>query len=199
MPRRLVLGLLQPVSWHPPGVDPARWRAALAEDVVDLISTLNEVTGGIAAPVDARALAGAVSWPGMPVYEVPAATVTAVLAAAAADGYDEAVVLAPDAPDLPGLLVGKLLRPLGSRPVAAAPALGGDGLLGVASRLPAPDWLPPVDLDTGSLAALRSAAPRPGDVAAAPGWRRLRGPDGLATLDPAVEGWEATRALLSPT
>jgi hypothetical protein len=30
----------------------------------------------------------------------------------------------------------------------------------------------------------------------APAWRRLRGPDDLATLDPAVEGWDTTRALL---
>jgi hypothetical protein len=197
MPRRVVVGLLQPVPWHPPGIDPAGWRAALAEDVVDLISTLNEVTGAIAALVGERGLAEAVSWPGMPVYEVSAATLTEVFAAAAADGYEHAAVLAPDAPDLPGLLVGKLIRPLGTRTVAAAPATDGGGLLGVACRLPAPAWLPAVDLDTGSIAALRAAAPGPGDVATTPGWRRLRGPDGLATLDPAVEGWEATRALLT--
>jgi hypothetical protein len=197
MPRRVVIGLLQPVPWHPPGVDPAGWRSALAEDVVDLISTLNEVTGAIAAPVGDRGLAEAVCWPGMPVYEVSAVTLTEVFAAAAADGYEHAAVLAPDAPDLPGLLVGKLIRPLGTRTVAAAPATDGGGLLGVACRLPAPAWLPAVDLDTGSVAALRAAAPRPGDVATTPGWRRLRGPDGLATLDLAIEGWEATRALLS--
>jgi hypothetical protein len=203
MSRRVVIGLLQPVPWHPPGVDPTAWRGALAEDLADLISTLNEVDGAIATPVGDRGLAEAVRWPGMRVYEIAAVagssvpTLAGVLAAAAADGYEQAAVLAPDAPDLPGLLVGKLIRPLGSRTVAAAPATDGGGLLGVASRLPAPDWLPPVDLDTGSVAALRAAAPRPGDVASAPGWRRLRGPDGLATLDPAVEGWEATRALLT--
>jgi glycosyltransferase A (GT-A) superfamily protein (DUF2064 family) len=197
MARRVVIGLLQPLSWQPPGVEPARWRAALAEDVIDLISTLNEVTGAIAAPVGDRGLAEAVSWPGMPVYEVSGPALPEVLAAAAADGYDEAAVLAPDAPDLPGLLVGKLLRPLGSRAVAVAPATDGGGLLGLACRLPAPGWLPDLDLDTGSIAALRVAAPRPGEVAVAPGWRRLRGPADLATLDPAVEGWEATRALLT--
>ena len=200
MPRRIVIGLLQPVPWHPPGVAPAAWRSALAEDLADLIATLNEVDGAIAAPAGDRGLAEAVRWPGMRVYGTPACSapaLVAVLAAAAADGYEQAAVLAPDAPDLPGLLVGMRLRPLGSRTVAAAPAPDGGGLLGAASRLPAPAWLPPVDLDTGSLVALRAAAPHPGDVASTPGWRRLRGPDGLATLDPAVEGWEATRALLS--
>src|SRR5918997_4956379 len=147
MPRRIVIGLLQPLSWHPPGVAPAAWRSAMAEDLADLISTLNEVDGAVAVPAGDGGLAEAVRWPGMRVYEltaVPASSapaLAAVLAAAAADGYQQAAVLAPDAPDLPGLLVGKLIRPLGSRTVAAAPATDGAGLLGVASRLPAPDWL----------------------------------------------------------
>jgi hypothetical protein len=196
----VVVVLLQPVRWQPPGVDPGTWRAALAEDVVDLVSTLAEVDAAIAAPAGDRALAEAVAWPIMPVYDVPApADLGAVFAAATRDGYDEAAVLAPDAPDLPGLHVGKLLRPLTTRTVAIAPAAGvdGAGLLGVACRLPAPAWLPAVDLDTGSVAGLRAAAPRPAEVATAPAWRRLRGPADLATLDLAVEGWEATRALLS--
>jgi hypothetical protein len=70
------------------------------------------------------------------------------------------------------------------------------GLLGVAARLPAPAWLPDVDLDTGTTADLRRDAPGPGDVASAPAWRRLRGPADVATLDPAVEGWDTTRVLL---
>jgi hypothetical protein len=194
-----VIALLQPVPWHPPGVDPTAWRAALAEDVVDLVATLAEVDGAIAAPVGDRGLAEAVAWPGMPVYDVDGITLTEVLAAATADGYEQAAILAPDAPDLPGLLVGKLLRPLTSRTVAVAPAAdsSGAGLLGVACRLPAPAWLPHTDLESGSVAGLRAAAPRPDAVAATPAWRRLRDPATLATLDPAVEGWEATRALLS--
>ncbi|MBQ1015647.1 hypothetical protein KBX53_32925, partial [Micromonospora sp. M51] len=96
------------------------------------------------------------------------------------------------------LTVGKLLRPLTTRPVAVAPVEGGGpGLLGVASRLPAPEWLPTLELDTATPAEARANAPRPGDVAVTAGWRRLRGPADLATLDPAFEGWEATRALLS--
>jgi hypothetical protein len=211
MVRRAVIALLVPVPWHPPGIDPLAWRTALAEDLVDLLATLGEVEPAIATTVADRALAAAVAWPTMPVYEVPAATPAAAFAAAAADGYDQAAVLAADAPDLPGLLVGKLLRPLTTRAVAVAPAsaaapeadppasdVGSAGLLGVAARLPAPDWLPDLDLDRGSVAALRKAAPNRPQVATAPGWRRMRGPADLATLDPAVEGWDATRTLLSP-
>jgi hypothetical protein len=196
VPRRAVIVLLQPVGWHPPGVDAAAWRAALAEDVVDLVSTLAEVDAAIAAPVGERGLAEQVAWPTMPVYETPS-DVSSVLAAAARDGYEQAAVLAPDAPDLPGLLVGKLLRPLTTRTVAVAPAAGGAGLLGVACRLPAPEWLPAFDLDTGSVAEVRAAAPNPTDVVSTPPWRRVLGPADLATLDLAVEGWEATRALLT--
>ncbi|MEU1884993.1 hypothetical protein ABZ491_05845 [Micromonospora rifamycinica] len=196
MVRRVVVALLGPVVWSPPGVDPVQWRTALAEDVVDLLATLAEVETAVAATPADRWLADAVRWPGTTVYEVPEPTVTAVLAAL--DGYDQAAVLAADAPDLPGLVLGKLLRPLTSRPVAVAPVEGGGpGLLGVASRLPVPGWLPALDLDAAGPADLRRAAPAPADVAVTPGWHRLRGPADLAALDPAVEGWDTTRTLLS--
>ncbi|SBT50923.1 hypothetical protein [Micromonospora narathiwatensis] len=243
MARRVVVALLGPVSWTPPGIDPTRWRKALAEDVVDLLATLNEVEVAVAVPPGDRWLADAVVWPGTVVYEVPEPTANAVFAALAADRaapvddagwpdgdvapaagrvgqpgdagaeqvrgdlgagteparYDQAAVVVADAPDLPGLTLGKLLRPLSSRPVAVAPAEGnGPGLLGVAARLPVPEWLPEVDLSTAAPADVRAAAPRPGDVAVTAGWHRLRGPADLAALDPALDGWDATRALLSP-
>lgn len=203
MARRVLLVLLAPVAWTPPGTDPARWRTALAEDVVDLIATLSEVEPAIATTAADRPLAEAVAWPGMPIYELASRTVGAAFAAAAADGYDQAAVIAADAPDVPALILGKLLRPLTSRPVSVAPsrAAGPDGvanpgLFGVAARLPAPDWLPEIDLDTAEAATLRAAAPQPGDVVLTAAWRRLRGPADLATLNPAVEGWETTRTLL---
>jgi hypothetical protein len=196
MTRRAVVALLTPVRWAPPGVPLEAWRAALVEDAVDLLATLAQVEPAIAAVRADLPLAAAVAWPGMPVYEVPSATAAQALAAAT-DGYDQAAVLAIDAPDVPGLVVGKLLRPLTTRPVAVAPALDGPGLLGVAARLPAPDWLPEIDLDSTTVDAVRQAAPQPGLVAAAPGWRRLRGPAQFATLDPAIEGWDNTRLLLS--
>ncbi|MEU7715051.1 hypothetical protein AB0B03_24270 [Micromonospora chalcea] len=202
MSRRVVVALLGPVTWTPPGIEPARWRTALAEDVVDLLATLNEVETAVAVTAPDRWLADAVVWPGTPVYEVPEPTPNAVFAALAAVGsaavYDQVAVVAADAPDVPGLTLGKLLRPLTTRPVAVAPAEGsGTGLLGVAARLPVPAWLPELDLDTTAPAEVRRAAPSPGDVAVTAGWRRMRGPADLAALDQAVEGWDATRALLS--
>ncbi|MGI5214617.1 hypothetical protein [Plantactinospora sp. CA-290183] len=197
MTRRVIVVLLGPVRWAPPGIDPDRWRSALAEDVVDLVATLSEVEPAIGAVAGDRALADAVAWPGMPVYDLPDRGVGAVFAAAAADGYDQAAVIAADAPDVPGLVLGKLLRPLTSRDVAVAPAgAAGAGLLGLAARLPAPPWLPGTDLESGTVELVRGAAPRPAEVAVTPAWRRIRGPADLATLDPAVEGWDTTRALL---
>ncbi|MFY1675341.1 hypothetical protein ACN27G_36320 [Plantactinospora sp. WMMB334] len=205
MTRRVIVVMLGAVAWAPPGADPARWRSALAEDVVDLVATLAEVEPAIAAAGADRPLADAIAWPGMPVYDLPAARageapanrVGAALDAAARDGYDQAALLVADAPDLPGLILGKLFRPLTSRGVAVAPATNpGPGLLGLAARLPAPDWLPELDMDTADAALIRRAAPRPAEVAVTPGWRRLRTPADLATLDPALEGWDATRVLL---
>ncbi len=199
MARRVVVALLAPVAWAPPGVDPVDWRTALAEDVVDLLAMLNEVETAVAVTPADRWLAEAVIWPGTAVYEVPEPTPNAVFAALGGPGgYEQAAVVVGDAPDLPGLTVGKLLRPLTSRPVAVAPVDGdAPGLLGVAARLPVPPWLPPLDLDATVPAAVRAAAPRPGDLAVAPSWHRLRGPADLARLDPALGGWENTRALLS--
>jgi hypothetical protein len=195
MTRRVVVALLTPVSWSPAGVDPAAWRAALAEDVVDLLAALVEVEPAIAGTAADEAMVAAVAWPGMPRYQVPRASVLPVLQAAADDGYEQAAVIAADAADLPGLLVGKLLRPLSTRPVAVAPALAGPGLLGLAARLPAPDWLPDVDLDGASAADVAAGAPRRGLVAAAPGWRRVRVPHDLATLDGEIA--QTSTALLS--
>lgn len=196
MTRRVVIALLTPPGWVPPGLDPYDWRVALAEDMVDLLATLAEVDTAVAVPVEDRQVADAVRWPSTPVYALAEATPTAALAAAALDGYEQAAVLAGDAPDLPAMMIGKLLRPLSTRPASVAPANGG-GLLGVASRLPVPDWLDGVDLDRSTVGELSGATPRRGLIATAPGWHRLRDPDALARLDPAVEGWEATRALLT--
>ena len=178
-------------AWSPPGIDPGAWRRALAEDVIDLLAGLAEVSPAVAVVPADRPLADALVWPGTRVYELPALTSDQLFGAAAAEGYDQAALIAPDAPDLPGILVGKLLRPLTSRPVSVAPALTG-GLLGLASVLPVPAWLPVLDLDA-SPAEVRTA----GQVAPATGWHRLTGPEGLQRLDPGLEGWAATRALLS--
>jgi hypothetical protein len=194
--KRVVVALLVPVFWHPPGVDPFAWRAALAEDVVDLLARLAQAEPAIAATPGDRALAEEIAWPGMRIYQVPTATVLPVLRAAAGDGFDQAAVIAADAADVPGMILGKLLRPLEKKAVAAAPGGPDGGLLGVASRLPAPDWLADHDLDAATPMSLRRGAPEPSAVESTPDWRRLRGPADLATLDPALEGWDNTRALL---
>ncbi|HEV8566738.1 MAG TPA: hypothetical protein VGQ92_06520 [Actinoplanes sp.] len=196
MVRRVVVALLVPVTWHPPGVDLRKWRSALAEDVVDLLAMLAQAEPAIATTPDDRPLAEEIAWPGMRIYQVATATVLPVLAAATADGFEQAAVIAADAADVPGMILGKLLRPLETKPVAVAPGGPDGGLLGVATRLPPPAWLIDHELDRASAMMLRKTAPRPGDVQSTPDWRRLRGPADLATLDPALEGWENTRALL---
>jgi hypothetical protein len=71
------------------------------------------------------------------------------------------------------------------------------GLLGLAATIPAAGWLPRAGLDHLTPQLLRRLAPAVTDVAPAPGWHRLRSPADLARLDPRLEGWDATRALLS--
>ncbi|MER7275145.1 hypothetical protein ABT369_11860 [Dactylosporangium sp. NPDC000244] len=191
-----VVALLVPVAWAPPGTDPDVWRSAMAEDLVDLLTPLPRVQPAIAAVADDLPLAAKIAWPSTRIYEIPAPTIRAALAAAAADGHDKAAVLLADAPDLPAMLVGKLLRPLSTRHLAVAPAHNG-GLLGVAARLPLPEWLPELDADAGDVVTARRPAPDPTMVAAAPGWHRLRGPEDLRRLDLGLDGWDATRALLT--
>lgn len=198
MTRRVVVVPLIAPRWTPPGVGADVWRRALADDVVDLLATLAEVEPALAVAEAERDLAAAVAWPTMRVYALPSLTIHAVLAAAATDGFDQAAVLAADAPDLPGMIIAKLLRPLTTRPAAAAPVTGDDtGLLGISSCLPMPDWFPDIDLETGTVADLRAAAPAATDVIGTTGWHRLRTPAALSRLDPGLDGWEATRSLLT--
>ena len=196
MTKRVVVALLVPVTWSPPGTQLSRWRAALAEDVVDLLARLAQAEPAIAATAEDLELAREIAWPGMPIYEVRTATVLPVLEAAERDGFDQAAVVAADAADVPGMVLGKLLRPLSSKPVAVAPTGQESGLLAVAATLPVPPWLADVDLDTATPMTVRRTAPQPSLVESTADWRRLRGPHDLATLDPALEGWENTRAIL---
>jgi hypothetical protein len=181
----------------PPGIAPAEFARAMAEDVADLLADLPGLEPVVAAAPDRVADAEDVVWPGTLVLEVAGLPVD-VLAALAGQGYDEAAVFAADVPDLPGLLVAKPFSALSTAPVAAAPADGG-GLVALACRLPVPAWLPvDIDLDeTYAVERLKAAAPSPGDVVLTPAWRRLRRREDLAALDPDLEGWEATRALLA--
>ena len=112
---------------------------------------------------------------------------------------DEVVLVPADVPDLPGLVLAKQLKVLHRADVAVAPERGGPGC--VALGLPAAG---------GVLGAARGPRPRPrpevdpcgggpvarGAVETTPDWHRLRGPAAVHRLDPALEGWEETRALL---
>ena len=181
----------------PPGIAPAEFARAMAEDVADLLSDLAGLDPVVAAAPDRVADAEDVVWPGTPVLEIAGRPVD-VLTALAEQGYDEAAVFAADVPDLPDLLVAKPFSALSTAAVAAAPADGG-GLVALACRLPVPAWLPvDVDLDEPyAVERLKAAAPSPGDVVLTPAWRRLRRREDVAALDPDLEGWEATRALLA--
>ena len=200
----------------PPGVDPAAFARAMAEDVVDLLADLASVESFVIASAAAEADARALAWSADQVLvesadPTPAVTITSstqtgafgalvpgVLGVLRRRGIDEVALVAADAPDLPGLMVAKTFSALRSAPVAVAPARGG-GLVVLACRLPVPAWLAAVgiDLDAHDAAQrLREGAPSPEDVVSTPGWRRLREPGDLAALDPGLEGWEATRALL---
>jgi hypothetical protein len=156
----------------PPGVDAAAYRAALHADVLDLLDDLSGVTA----------------------YAAESADAAAELDRLAATGATIGAVVAGDVPDLPGLLVGKLFSACEDAPAGVLPASDGR-LVGLACRLPRPAWLDGLDLDR-DLDWLHAVAPR-GGVVVGPGWHRLRAPADVARLDPRLEGWAATRALLS--
>lgn len=195
---RWVCVLDVPPAWSPPGVPRERWADALLEDSSDAAAALDRVQVAVLTTPARRAAVEALLWPGTPVWTAPAPGADAAWLAAAADGAESAVLVAGDAPDLPGLLVGKLFRALGRADVAVCPAEGG-GLVAAGVRLPAAGWLDgAVDLDApDALDRLATAAPSRRALGTGPGWHRLRGPADLARLDPGLEGWPVTRLLLT--
>lgn len=195
MTRRLAAAVLTPPVWTPTGVDPREWRLALAEDLLDVLALMIEVEPAAVLVGPEPQLRSEVGWPGLSWYDAQVPNVPDVLAALG-PGFDQVALVAADVPDLPGLHIAKLLRPLTTRPVAVAPATDGPGLIGLACRLPVPDWLPSEPLETLTAARVRAAAPRAADVAVTAGWHRLRAAATLDRLDPRLEGWEATRLAL---
>ncbi|MEO6713008.1 MAG: hypothetical protein ABIM89_06220 [Mycobacteriales bacterium] len=191
----------QPTS-APPGIDPHAFALALIEDAADGLNDLDQCESAIIAcpPAYAAALRS-MRWPGSHGATVEAGetaqTTAAALAAVHQLGASDAVVVAGDAPDLPGLLVGKLFSALTGADIAVCPAHV--GLVALAARLPAAQWFldAGVGLDTaGALAQLTAAAPRADALVVVSGWHRLRTPDDIRFLDYGLEGWDATRALL---
>jgi hypothetical protein len=201
--RLQVAVLLGAAPEPPPGIDRTAYRRALAGDVYDLAHNLASVTAVLAATAADEPLARDLAWPGTPVHVLhtpdPAspAALLETLDALASAGAELGVVLTADAPDLPGLLVGKLFSALEDAPCAVCPSDDG-ALVGLSVALPAPEWLRAsgIGLDTEqAVARLHDVAPHRG-VVVGPGWHRTRRPVDVGRLDPGLEGWDATRALL---
>jgi hypothetical protein len=166
----LAAATLRPDVPPPPGIDRAAYNEALLNDSLDLLDDLAGVTASVAEP-------------GATLREALEALGQATIGA----------VIAGDAPDLPRLLVGKLFGACEDREAGVLPSDDGR-LVGFAVRLPLPAWVT-FGLDDG-LDAVHAAAPR-GAVAVGPGWHRLAAPEDVRRLDPRLEGWPHTRALLS--
>lgn len=175
----------------PPGVDGREFLEAVAEDTYEMVAGLELVT-----PVLITSVPGLdeIVWPGTEVIAIaddePLKAVLGRLKA------DQAAVISGDAPDLPPLLVGKLFRELGRAEITVCPSERG-GAVAMACALPAPAWADPDLNDDDIVATLRAQAPGPRRVATTPGWHRLRTPADVQRLDPGLEGWDNTRALIS--
>ncbi|MFB9621649.1 hypothetical protein [Nonomuraea helvata] len=175
----------------PPGVDPREFLEAVAEDTYEMVAGLELVTPVLITSIPELE---EIVWPGTEVITIkddePLKIILQRLNA------DHAAVISADAPDLPPLLVGKLFRELGRAEITICPAENG-GAVAIACALPAPTWADP-DLDDADIVAtLRAQAPGPRRVATTPGWHRLRTHEDVERLDPGLEGWENTRALVA--
>ncbi|WP_248966171.1 hypothetical protein [Sphaerisporangium perillae] len=178
----------------PPGVAPDEFLLALAEDTYEIVAGLELVRPIIlAAGVDGL---DELAWPGTRVISLSDPAGIPETFAALEPYGEEAVVISGDAPDLPPLLIGKLFRELGRAPIAVCPSAGG-GAVAMAARLPFPGWATAGLDDHDVVERLRAQAPGSRMVATGPGWHRLRSPADVATLDPGLEGWDNTRALLT--
>ncbi|MEV4577468.1 hypothetical protein AB0K16_29920 [Nonomuraea jabiensis] len=174
----------------PPGVDPAQFLEAVAEDTYEMVAGLELVTPVLITSVPELE---EIVWPGTEVITIkddePLKIILKRLKA------DQAAVISADAPDLPPLLVGKLFRELGRAEITVCPAENG-GAVAMACALPPPTWADPDLDDEGIVTTLRAQAPGPRRVATTPGWHRLRTSEDVERLDPGLEGWESTRALI---
>lgn len=196
LPRRrlaLVLAAHSAEAAAPAGTQPAAFARACLADAYEVLADLAVVRSGIAGPVWTADLL----WPGA--LQLPAADSIGELAAGLAEEFDDLVVVPADVPDLPGLVVAKVFRVLPRVDLAIAPEADGDGCVALGMSLPLADWLSPhlLDLDRSPLDRLRADRVPRSRWALVPAWHRLRTPDDLRRLDPGLEGWEETRAVLA--
>ena len=177
----------------PVGVDSSVFAAACLLDSYEVVADLIGVTSGIAGPASAAEML----WPGG--LHLPEDITVPTMAGQLSEVANELVVLPADLPDLPGLVLAKLFKVLHRTDIAIAPERGGDGCAAIGLSLPLADWIPDdaFDLDHNPFERLSAAAPRRSRCTLSPAWHRLRTPDDLRRLDPGLEGWEETRALLA--
>jgi hypothetical protein len=179
-------------SAAPEGIDPASFAAASLLDCYEVVADLIGVKSGIAGP---PAVADML-WPGA--LHLPTDITVGAMADQLGGVADELVVLPADLPDLPGLVLAKLFKVLHRTDIAIAPERAGAGCAAIGVSLPLAEWIPDdaFDLDHNPYPRLSTIAPRRSRWALAPTWHRLRTPADVSRLDPGLEGWEETRALL---
>jgi hypothetical protein len=177
----------------PDGVDRGAFAWACLADCYEVVADLVEVGSGIAGPPEVAELL----WPGA--WHLPDGLSVLELSHRMTGHVDELVVLTADAPDLPGLVLAKIFRVLHRVDLVVAPQRNGMGCVAMGAALPPRDWLTEdlLDLERSPVAQLRSGRAERRRWALAPAWHRLQSPDDLAHLDPGLEGWEQTRALLA--
>ncbi|MEV4164100.1 hypothetical protein [Nonomuraea dietziae] len=192
MTRVVAVLVRQSMANAAPG-DPREFLEAIVEDTYEMVAGLELVTPVLATSVpDLDHLL----WPGTDIIAIKEhAPLKDIFAAINAD---QAAIVSGDAPDLPPLLIGKLFRELGRAELTVCPSEDG-GAVAMAAKLPFPGWADP-DLDAQDpVKELRAQAPGRRMVATTPGWHRVRTSADLDRLDPGLEGWENTRAVLGAT
>jgi hypothetical protein len=189
----VVLARYDASSAAPDGVDPAAFAAACLLDSYEVVADLIGVRSGIAGPQSVAEML----WPGA--LHLPTDISVPAMARQLSEEADELVVLPADLPDLPGLVLAKLFKVLHRTEIAIAPERSGTGCAAIGLSLPLADWIPEdaFDLDKNPFTRLSAIAPRRSRCALSPAWHRLRTPTDVRRLDPGLEGWEETRALLA--
>lgn len=177
----------------PAGIEPKTFAAACLLDSYEVLADLIDVRSAIAGPASVAELL----WPGA--LHLPADIAVSAIAHQLRGEADELVVVPADVPDLPGLVLAKLFKVLHRTDIAIAPEHAGSGCVAIGISMPLADWIPEdaFDLDQNPFTRLSAIAPRRSRCTLTPSWHRLRTAADVAQLDPNLEGWEETRALLS--